>query len=230
MSEEIRQKGIYVSILNQGNLRKENAALLTGLMQNDRYKIYVDFPSEKPISHNRNKIVQKFLSLKKYDYLLMIDDDVTPPGNIVDLADFQVDVISPIMFTMQKREVAPLAVKRTKDGKYSTMNLKGNEGLLEVDATGSGCMFIKREVLEHPDLKNPFQNHYDADGIKTTGLDFNFCTRAKKAGFRVYVHTDYVAGHFAEVDLKDIYEITVAARLINEELQELKKEKIKSPK
>ena len=218
----IRQKGIFISILNQGTLRKENAHLVASFIQNDRYKINIDYPQEKPIEHNRNKIVQRFLGFKNFDYLLMIDDDVTPPYNILDLADFQLDIVTPVMFTRQKKEVVPLVTKRNKDGKYVTMNLKDLDGLVEADATGTGCMLIKREVLENPKMKYPFKNYYDADGIKTTGLDFNFCTRAKELGYKVYVHTDYVAGHIVDIDLKDIYEKDIHIKLLQEELIKLR--------
>ena len=218
---KIRQKGVFISILNQGEVRVENANLAGMFLRNDRYKVFIDYPSDKPISNNRNKIVQKFLN-SGLDYLLMIDDDVTPPANVLDILDFladkEVDIASPVMFTMQKREVATLAVRRTKDGKYTTIDLKDKDGLLEVDATGTGCIFIKREVLENPEMKSPFMNYYDTDGVKTTGLDFNFCTRAKKLGYGVFVHLDYVAGHFATVDLKDIFELTTENRLLKEEL------------
>lgn len=214
----MRLKGVYVSILNQYEIHKDNCALIECLSRHDRYRVKIDYPTDKPISNNRNKIVQKFLASKDYDFLLMIDDDVVPTPNILDLIDFDKDIITPVMFTRHNKNVYPLVMDRTLDGKYKNKRPENIKGLLEVDATGTGCMAIKREVLEHPDLKHPFKNHYDADGIKTTGLDFNFCTRAKKAGFKVWVHGDYVAGHYTLVDLKDIYEDKILINLLQEKL------------
>jgi hypothetical protein len=214
----IRQKGILISILNQYEIHKDNVENISMWALNDRYKMKIEYPTDKPISNNRNKIVQRFLAMKDYDYLLMIDDDVVPTPNILDLLDFDKDIITPVMFTRHNKNVYPLVMDRTKDGKYRNRKPIDIKGLMEVDATGTGCMFIKREVLEHPALKHPFKNHYDADGIKTTGLDFNFCTRAKKVGFKVWVHGDYVAGHYTLVDLKDVYEDKVLINSLQEEL------------
>lgn len=214
----IRQKGVFISVLNQYDLNIENVKNIAEWSIPDRYIVKIEYPSDKPITNNRNKIVQRFLVQKNYDYLMMLDDDVTPPVNILDLLDFDKDIITPVMFTRQGRNVYPLVMNRTKDGKYRNKNVEDIKGLTEVDATGSGCMIIKRKVLEHPDLKFPFKNHYDLDGVKTTGLDFNFCTRAKKAGFKVWVHPDYVAGHYALVDLKDIYEDKILINSLQKEL------------
>jgi len=214
----ITQKGVFIVILNQYEIHKDNTALLASFALHDRYKLKVEYPTDKPITNNRNKIVQRFLASKEFDYLLMIDDDVVPTPNILDLLDFDKDIITPVMFTRHGTKVYSLVMDRTKDGKYKNRRLSGKEGLVEADASGTGCMFIKREVLEHPDLKFPFKNLYDADGVKTTGLDFNFCTRAKKAGFKVWVHTDYVASHYILVDLKDIYEDKLLINSLQEKL------------
>lgn len=219
----MRQKGIFISILNQNEIHKDNVNIIASWATHDKYKLKIEYPSDKPITQNRNKIVQRFLAMKEFDYLLMIDDDVVPTPNILDLADFGKDIITPVMFTRHNKRVIPLVLSRTKDGKWKNINLIGNEGLMEVDASGTGCILIKREVLEHKDLRFPFKNHYDADGIKTTGLDFNFCTRARKAGFKVWVHTDYVASHYVLQDLKDTYEMALSNRLLREKIQELNK-------
>ena len=52
-------------------------------------------------------------------------------------------------------------------------------------------------------MKHPFENVYDEDGVKTLGNDFHFCQKAKKLGFRVWVHLDYVADHHYIDSLKE---------------------------
>lgn len=81
----------------------------------------------------------------------------------------------------------------------------GGRGLVECDATGTGAMIVKREVLE--DIKAPFLDVFDDEtGKRTLGLDINFCHRAKKKGYRVFVHTDYIASHWTDMDQKMVYE------------------------
>jgi len=62
---------------------------------------------------------------------------------------------------------------------------------------------LSRKVLSS--IKHPFENIYDEDGIKTTGLDLEFCNRAKAKGFKIYCHTDYKISHWTDFDLKTMY-------------------------
>ncbi len=200
---ENKNKKIYVSVLNQGNIRIELAAVLHDLPFQGKYDVYITYPNDKPISNNRNKIVQDFLAQKDYDYLLMIDDDIIPPKNILNLADFQKDVISAMTFMYQQNMVAPLILKRDNQGTYTVAAFKGYEGLMEVDSVGSGCVMISRKCLEA--IKAPFNDIFDEDGVRKFGLDIAFGQRAKKAGFTLYAHLDYPCGHRVTMDIKDIY-------------------------
>lgn len=201
-----RQKGIYVAVLNQGNISTELVTVLNDLVhQGQKYKLAFTYPLEKPITFNRNKIVQDFLPRKDFDYLMMIDSDIVPPVNILNLADFNLDIVTPLMFAYQQNTLIPLVLQLMPDGLYSVLPFKGNEGLVEVDSVGTGCIFIKREVLEHPDMRHPFRNEYDADGMKKYGQDLAFTRRAKAAGFKAYCHLDYPCSHWTRFDLKKAY-------------------------
>lgn len=205
MQEIIYQKRkVYCAVLNQGTIRTDLSAVLMELSHQDKYETYVTYPSDKPISQNRNRIVQDFLARKEFDYLMMIDSDIVPPINILNLVDFQKDIIAPLMFIYQKNSVIPLAVKKDPEGSFQPIDIEGMRGLIEVDATGTGCIILSRKVLEA--VRYPFRNVYDADGIKLTGLDFNFCKRAQQLGFQIYIHLDYVTSHYMNFDLRKIYE------------------------
>lgn len=203
-------KSIYIAVLNCGEARVELMRVLLHAVKSGKYKIAIDFPHDKPISNNRNKIVKKFLSMKDYDYLLMIDSDIVPPLNFLDLVDYDVDIITPIMFAYRAEGIVPLALEKNNHGGYNVIGEQegkdyADAGLLRVDATGTGCMFIKRKVLEDPRLRAPFLDEFDEDGVRKLGLDLSFCKRAIEAGYKVYVHTDFVASHIVGVDLKDVY-------------------------
>ena len=200
----LKRKTIYLAILNQGSIRAEMSACLQEISRQDKYDLLITYPSDKPISYNRNKIVQDFLSRKDCDYLIMIDNDIIPPPNILNLVDYDKDIITPVLFAYQQSQVIPLAVMRRKeDGFYTPIDPQKQTGLIEVDGNGTGCMIIRRDVLEK--VRAPFLNEYDADGMKTTGLDFAFCRRAKELGFSVWCHFGYICSHYTTVDLKQIY-------------------------
>ena len=199
----MKNKKIWISVLNQGDIKIELAALLHDLPFQNKYDVMITYPNDKPISNNRNKIVQDFLAHKDYDYLLMIDDDIIPPENILNLADFQKDIISALTFMYQQNTVAPLVLKKNREGSYNIADFKGYEGLIEVDTVGTGCVMLSRKVLET--IKAPFADVFDEDGIRKYGLDIAFGQRAKKAGFKIYCNLDYPCGHKVLMDLKTIY-------------------------
>jgi len=209
-----RRKGIYVAVLNQGNIRTELTYILLEMVRQQKYRIFLTYPADKPIESNRNKVVKDFLERTEYDYLLMIDSDCVPPINVIDLADYQKDVIGGLCFAYRQGGIIPLVLKRNKRGSFDAMKIGGNEGLIECDAIGTGAIMISRKVLE--DIRYPFKNYYDVDGIRNLGLDLSFCDRAKKKDYKVYCHLNFVCSHLVTMDLKIVYRALMANQ--NEEL------------
>lgn len=205
-----KQKSILVVVLNQGEIRTELVNTLLRLPFQGKYELFFSFPSDKPISYNRNKIVKNFLK-SGCDYLLMIDSDIVPPLDVLDLADFQKDIIVPLMFAFAKDSYIPLILRFNDDGEHNPIKLTGEEGLVECDAVGTGCMFLSRRILAHPKMKAPFLNIYDQEGMKIRGLDLEFCRRAKELGFKVYAHTEYTCKHIVSMDLAMNYAALLAA-------------------
>jgi len=199
----MKNKSIYIAILNQGSIRPEMADLMSGLSSQRKYKILINYPCAKPITNNRNQIVKKFLETEM-DYLLMIDNDCIANEKLLDLADYDKDIIGGVCFGYLKKMVVPFVMKKKLTGKYDVVDINKNSGVIECDGIGSGTMMIARRVLE--ELPFPFRNEYDPEGIKTRGLDFNFCRRAKKLGYKVWVDTDMLVSHWTTVDLKTIWE------------------------
>jgi len=209
-----KAKTIYLSILNQGWIRAELMFLVTKWVRESPYNLYLSLPAKKPIQHNRNEIVKKFLETD-FDYLVMLDCDIIPPLNFLSLVDFDKDIIGGLCFACKNRQgrdiILPLALEKKPserkdvDWKYKPLKLNGNEGLIEVDAVGTGAIIIARRVLEHPKMKPAFIDYYDENGLRIEGLDLSFCRRAKEAGFKVYTHTDFPCSHWTPMDLMQIY-------------------------
>ena len=219
------KKSIYLAVLNQGDIRPELSNVITEFASQNKYELYITYPAAKPITQNRNKIVQDFLSKPQYDYLIMLDSDNVPPLNLLDLVDYQKDIIGSLYFGYQRNMIVPFALERQKDGLYTIVELKGKRGLIECDAIGTGVIVIKREVLEK--IQFPFRNYYDADGIKLLGLDINFCRRAKELGFKVFCHLDYISSHWVVMDLKDIYALLLDKEDLEKQLKALKSKDLK---
>jgi len=201
----MKNKKISISILNQGSIRPEIADMLFKLSRQGKYLVNIEYPAKKPISYNRNDICKRFLETDA-DYLLMFDSDCIPENidRILDMADYDKDIIGTTCFGFVEKMIVPFAMKQRPDYKYDVIDADLNNGVIEVDAIGSGVMMIARRVLEA--LPHPFRNDYDPEGIKTKGLDFNFCRRAKLLGFSVWIDTDNLTSHWTTLDLKYMWQ------------------------
>ncbi len=198
-----KNKSIMISVLNQGSVRVEISALISELYKQRKYNLFITYPANKPITFNRNKIVKKFLE-SKMDYLLMLDGDCIPPESILNLADYDKDIIGGLCYGYMNKAIVPFCMAMNKKGRYDVKDAYDAEEVVECDAIGSGVMMIKREVLEN--IPFPFKNEYDPEGLKIKGLDFNFCERAKKKGYKVFCHTGFKCSHWTTMDLKTVFE------------------------
>ncbi len=205
------RKKIYLAILNQGSIRIELVQLLLELERANEYQIIMDLPCEKPIAHNRGMIVKKFLEGDS-DFLIMLDGDIIPPLDFLNLTKYDADIIGGTCFGFKGDGIVPLVVQKlpkkyikNKTKEYKVLETKDPHGIKECDAIGTGCIVISRRVLEALKDDAPFVNEYDKQGLRMVGLDFNFCRKAQKKGFKVYAHLDYVCSHWTEMDLRQIY-------------------------
>lgn len=204
---------VYFAILNQGWLRRELVYNVLGVIM-DTKGVTTHFENPEltyhhPISSNRNRITKRFLKTD-CDFLLMLDNDVVPYQNPVELVYANQDIIGVPAKVRQKNRnmnwVAYIKPEELKDSDgYYPLDfsvIDSQFDLMPVDIVGTGCILIKRKVLEA--MKAPFNCEYDEDGVTKYGTDFAFCKRAKAAGFNVFTTTNRFAEHFKEVGLNDI--------------------------
>ena len=198
----MESKKVYLAILNHGILRREMSSVVIPAMSNTKgIELIWENPNKtwaNPISSNRNKIVKRFLKTD-CDYLLMIDDDVIPMHNPCELVYADKDIIgSPALVRATGNTMVWTAYVPHGDGVgYSAIDLNAFDDMfdmLEVAIVGTGCILIKRKVLET--LKAPFHSEFDEDGIQIYGTDFAFCRKATKAGFEVYTTMHRRCEHF----------------------------------
>lgn len=194
---------VLVAIPHQGYVHVELSKILNSFGSRDDVELY--YSSDRPVDVNRNKIVNYFLDETEHDNLVMIDSDIIPPENILDILEYDHDVIAPIMFSTKDGVPYPVATDYGADGNYR-MYAGELEEVTKVEGVGTGCVAISREVLEA--LEPPyFEFTKDEDGTLNTGEDFNFCVAVNKAGFDVEIAKDYVCGHSTEVNLEDMMRV-----------------------
>ena len=202
---------LYLAVLNGGWLRREFSYKVLPWMQSTKgVQIIWEDPKETwshPISSNRNLITLRFLQTD-CDFLLMIDDDVVPLFNPAELVYADQDIIGcPAKVRSSGQLLAWTAYTNHPSGEgYSTMNLNMIDDYLDlipVDCVGSGCLLIRRRVLESPQMKAPFHTNFDENGVLEYGTDFAFCRKAKAAGFEIHSTVQRRCEHFKEVGLLD---------------------------
>lgn len=180
-----------------GELRPELAMFRESLaVRERRYRLTLGYPSAQPIANNRNQIARRFLADPEASYLLMIDSDVVPQFNPLDYVERDLDVIGWPTPTWRANDIPPV--------RWFPF-APTPAGLVEVDEVSTSCILIARRVLAHVDMRAPFQDAWDADGIRTAGEDQSFCQRAARAGFKIWCDTTRLCAHFKTLDLLTLW-------------------------
>jgi hypothetical protein len=81
--------------------------------------------------------------------------------------------------------------------KYSTVSEWTDGELVEVDATGTGCVLYDMDVFKRiPDPWFRFRKTVEGSEI---GEDIGFCHDLRKAGIKIYVDTAVKVGHLTKM-------------------------------
>ena len=150
------------------------------------------------IVESRNLLRKKALE-GDYDYLLSLEQDVIPPKDILEqLLSHKKPVITGIYYmhyTVKQqgkiigKKVLPLLYQRKDEEHLIQLQPEEVEGnhLLEITATGLGCILIHKDILE----KTPFR--YEEE--KLVFDDIWFCQDLEKEGVQLYVATSVKCKH-----------------------------------
>lgn len=194
---------VHVAVLHGGWIRWELSAMLNRILLGKKpckvsLQYYGPDPEGRPIDSNRNRIARDRPA--NSDFVLMLDSDVILPANILDLAEFDLDVVgcpSPIWRP-------PNVVINVKPLGGAESVQVGSDEIVEVEVVGGGAYLIAGRVLDA--LPVPFAYEYGADGVRISSEDHVFCRRAREAGFKVWAAMGYPLGHIKEVNLLNIPE------------------------
>jgi len=180
--------------------------LLLDLKDQDDYTVEVSLSYKQPVDANRNKIVKKFLA-SNCEWLLMIDADIVPPKDILDMTKHGKKIVSATVLGMKNGIPHPLIMKMNEEnGMYHMVSLDKykeelrDDGLIEIDGSGTGCILIHREVLEK--MEPPwFRFQYNKFGDVKYSEDYRFSQRAKEMGYKIYCDTNMPCKHYKKIDL-----------------------------
>lgn len=195
---------VLVAILNQGKLNSDISDIVTVIRTDPRFMVTVEYPSERPVDNNRNLIVKQMLESEN-DFLIMIDgNDTIPMFNPLNLVVLDKDVVGAAYPQWREENIYWVALDKVSNG-YKPIPPDRRVGLQQVDAVGTGCICIKRIVLEH--VKAPFERKWSEDGVQLLGQDFYFCEKVKLAGFEVWVDWEKMCDHMKTVSLVSVLKL-----------------------
>ena len=193
---------VLVSVCNTGWIHKRVSMVLLRLLTERRHQTTIIQPTWRPYEHGLNRVVKDMCEVyTDCDFWLNIDADNPPVNNPLDLVEFDRDVLClPTPVWCDQTPGDQPYYYNMLDEHEDGWRPATRQGLVEVDAVGSGCMLVHRRVLEMLD-KPLFEREYDADGLVVRGHDYLFCQKAKEFGFRIWAHTGYPCEHYVETDL-----------------------------
>lgn len=192
--------GVLIAVPHTGTIRTSLAERLIDLESRDEVELY--FSSKRPVDVNRCHIANYFLDETDHEYLLMVDSDVLPPENVLELQEYDAGVVSPLIFSMRDGVPYPVGAVENEDGNFTMYAGEdhGEEDVVDLAGVGTACMLVKREVFEA--LDEPyFEFVKEPDGSVNTGEDFDFCRRVGEAGFDIKMVLDKDASHYSTIDL-----------------------------
>lgn len=140
----------------------------------------------------------------EFDYLWAIDSDISfPPDTLKKLLSQNVDMISAVY--RQRIPDQQIIELYKPNGHGGVTNLSWEEirdrGVIEVAATGFGCVLIKSAVFKK--IKYPhFEYHVALNHNNTVSEDTDFCSKVRAAGFQIYADTSILCGHHGQFNYK----------------------------
>jgi len=183
-------KGVIgVSAAEQGRYTSFWASY-SGMYKPDHIAV---FPTSSNIAENRNTITQVMLD-SGADWVFYLDDDhILPQDILIRLLEADKPIIS-AHYTQRQPPFGPVLMQyELPTGGFLKKFLSPNEtGIIEVAAVGSGCLLVKREVIEA--LQPPYWTLGQLNPA-SWGDDLHFCSRVRAAGFPIYCDLGATIGH-----------------------------------
>ncbi|MEM4409153.1 MAG: hypothetical protein QXI19_10470 [Candidatus Caldarchaeum sp.] len=135
------------------------------------------------------------------EYLLMVDDDVIPQEDAaVLLRNSGKEIIGGVCYAWKDVGLYPLLLyKHTEStwvpGSRERIAKETHNGIIRVDATGAGCLCVKRDVFLG--MEKPYFQTIPGG----MGEDIYFCEKARRIGYEIYVHSRVLTDHFVRIGL-----------------------------
>lgn len=144
------------------------------------------------IAENRNWLAFKALN-GECDYLFMVDDDmIFPSDTLTRMVGYEKDIVGVAYRPRNDKKDTYIPLD-----KVHIDNPDLPKELFECEAVGTGIILIDIRVLKT--LPWPFFSfESDVNGVTLHGEDWNFCKKARKAGYKIWCDPTLEVGHIGD--------------------------------
>ena len=199
---------VYITVPNTGEITSELVDFLIYIRNDPRYDVRIESlkkTNRRSASHNRNMTVLEFLETD-CDWYLSVDSDTVPQKNPLDLIGADKDIVGFPTLIYRNQFMWNVFIKNNSQDSYLYLEPSQLEtipsDLVECHGVGTGCILIRRNVLEA--VKSPFSRTWSEDGTEFTGHDLAFCEKAIRAGFKVFFASRYICDHYKTVSFLEV--------------------------
>lgn len=208
---------IYLAIITTGKIDFELVEWLIRQidLSNDPNCSYelskIDISVGKPLSVNANHVIKKFLK-SDCERLMLLDDDVTPPTETIQmLFDDNKEIVGARVLFSQPHFDGPMSCAGMFEGENkpyriidTISGLDKEDPVHKVDFLGFACVMIKRKVFDK--IKAPwFNQKFSKDGSELLkGTDTKFCERARAKKIGIYCDLRLLTGQKVEMNLAEV--------------------------
>lgn len=155
--------------------------------------------SHGSIEGMRNEIVTQAL-INRCTHVIMMDaDQVYEKDTIPRLLSHRLPVVGCLVYRRYP-PFDPLMLKG-RQGHYQTITEWEPDSLVEVDATGTGCIVFEIDVFRK--LPYPWFRFRTGPYGGVIGEDFGLCADLRAKGYKIYVDTSIPAGHLSQMIINE---------------------------
>jgi hypothetical protein len=149
----------------------------------------------------RNNIVEQALNSECTHLLMMDTDQVYPFETISKLMSHNKDIVAAKVHRRYPL-FDPIMYRGTISNFTSVPDEEWiNSDLVEIDATGTGCVLFDLKVFENVDY--PWFQEVTGEDGRPIGEDIYFYSRAKEAGYQIFIDPSIKIGHLSTLEITE---------------------------
>ena len=192
---------ILIAVPTFENIKPECFKSIFGLTNPENYNLFFDYVKGYDCARARNEIVK--LAIKYgFDYVLMIDSDVSvPKDTAVKLLECESDIALGWYYKKRTKTDQTVIYDFGKD--YTDKNMIYGETLLkanisfEIKGGGLGIALVNVNVFKK--MQYPYFKYVLYDNDTVLSEDLYFCTEARKYGMNIKCNPNVKGNHIYEV-------------------------------